>query len=49
MFSWLCDERSTKGREEETWTREGEEDACLGEEMNGKGMEITCLAPSVSG
>lgn len=32
--SWLCYEGSEEGGEEEAWTCEGKEDACLGEEVN---------------
>lgn len=31
--SWLCDERSSTGREEEAWKAESQKDASVGEEM----------------
>jgi len=34
LFSWLCHKRSETSGEEEAWSCEGEEDACMGQEIN---------------
>ncbi len=34
LCSWLCHKRSETSGEEEAWSCEGEEDACMGQEIN---------------